>query len=89
MPARKPRVVRTRDQLVEFDAKSDGGKERMLGELARVSADTTSRLGSVEAVIATLSEAPRVTGSRGGNAALESLLTALAELGLITDETTT
>lgn len=28
---------------------------------------------------------PEVTGSRGGNAALESLLTALADLGLITD----
>ena len=31
---------------------------------------------------------PAVTGSRGGNAALASLLTALAALGLITDSTT-
>ncbi|MEU1134925.1 hypothetical protein ABZ383_34570 [Streptomyces sp. NPDC005900] len=31
---------------------------------------------------------PAVTGSRGGNAALASLLTALAQLGLITDSTT-
>lgn len=31
---------------------------------------------------------PTVTGSRGGNAALASLLTALAQLGLITDSTT-
>lgn len=31
---------------------------------------------------------PTVTGSRGGNAALASLLTALATLGLITDSTT-
>jgi hypothetical protein len=31
---------------------------------------------------------PVVTGSRGGNAALASLLTALAGLGLITDSTT-
>jgi hypothetical protein len=31
---------------------------------------------------------PTVTGSRGGNAALESLLSALAALGLITDSTT-
>lgn len=31
---------------------------------------------------------PTVTGSRGGNAALASLLTALASLGLITDSTT-
>jgi hypothetical protein len=31
---------------------------------------------------------PTVTGSRGGNAALASLLTALANLGLVTDSTT-
>lgn len=31
---------------------------------------------------------PSVTGSRGGNAALASLLTVLASLGLITDNTT-
>jgi hypothetical protein len=31
---------------------------------------------------------PSVTGSRGGNAALASLLTALASLGLITNNTT-
>ncbi len=31
---------------------------------------------------------PAVTGSRGGNAALASLITALADLGLITDSTT-
>lgn len=31
---------------------------------------------------------PTVTGSRGGNAALASLLTALVQLGLITDSTT-
>jgi hypothetical protein len=31
---------------------------------------------------------PTVTGSRGGNAALASLLTALASLGLITDSST-
>ena len=30
---------------------------------------------------------PTVTGSRGANAALASLLTALANLGLITDST--
>ena len=31
---------------------------------------------------------PSVTGSRDGNTALESLLTALAAAGLITDDTT-
>lgn len=37
---------------------------------------------------ATAATKPTVTGSRGGNAALASLLTALATLGLITDTTT-
>jgi len=37
---------------------------------------------------ATATTKPAVTGSRGGNAALASLLTALASLGLITDNTT-
>jgi len=36
----------------------------------------------------TPSTPPAVTGSRGGNAALASLLTTLATLGLITDNTT-
>ncbi len=31
---------------------------------------------------------PTITGSRGGNAALASLLTALASYGIITDSTT-
>ncbi|MEU8723510.1 hypothetical protein [Streptomyces antimycoticus] len=37
---------------------------------------------------ATAASKPTVTGSRGGNAALASLLTALATLGLVTDSTT-
>lgn len=31
---------------------------------------------------------PSITGSRGGNAALANLITALATLGLVTDNTT-
>ncbi|MEE4598213.1 hypothetical protein V2J94_41330 [Streptomyces sp. DSM 41524] len=37
---------------------------------------------------ATAASKPAVTGSRGGNAALASLITALATLGLVTDSTT-
>lgn len=37
---------------------------------------------------ATPQSKPTITGSRGGNAALQNLLTALADLGLITDSTT-
>lgn len=33
-------------------------------------------------------DAAKVTGSKGGNEAIASLLSALAEAGLITDETT-
>lgn len=40
-----------------------------------------SEIGDIKAGIS-------VTGSRGGNAALASLITALAALGLITDNTT-
>lgn len=38
-------------------------------------------------VLNTLTPKPTVTGSRGGNAALASLLTGLAAMGLITDST--
>jgi hypothetical protein len=47
--------------------------------------DTVLRLGFFGAPV---TAKPTVTGSRGGNAALASLLTALANLGLITDSTT-
>jgi hypothetical protein len=43
--------------------------------------------GEVTAVTFTPSTKPNVSGSRDGNAALESLLSALAGLGLITDST--
>lgn len=45
----------------------------------------STKIGFFGAAVATK---PTVTGSRGGNAALASLLTALAGLGLITDSTT-
>ena len=44
--------------------------------------------GSIGFLGASAITKPSVTGSRGGNAALASLLTALANLGLITDSTT-
>lgn len=45
-------------------------------------------LSVVNPTLAKLSSAPAVTGSKGGNAALASLITTLASLGLITDKTT-
>ena len=47
-----------------------------------------SAQGNVGFYGATPASKPTVTGSRGGNAALASLLTKLASLGLITDGTT-
>lgn len=44
-------------------------------------------IGTLNPVLGKLSSAPAVTGSKGGNAALTSLITALAKLGLIADET--
>ena len=43
MPARLPKTPRPRDQIVEFDAKTDDGKERMIGELARLATQPESR----------------------------------------------
>jgi hypothetical protein len=49
---------------------------------------TVSRDGTIAFFGATPQAKQTVTGSRGGNAALASMLTALANLGLITDNTT-
>lgn len=59
---------------------SSGGRTNVGGALA-VS-------GNVAFNGATPAAKPTITGSRGGNAALASLLTALAAIGLITDGTT-
>ena len=46
-------------------------------------------LGSVlNPLLRDMRKAPSVTGSKGGNAALSSLISALASIGLITDQTT-
>lgn len=53
------------------------------GVLVGAAADKIGFFGSVTGVVK-----PAVAGSRGGNAALASLLTALASLGLLTDNST-
>lgn len=57
-----------------FDAGTDGSFRHLSSKIGFFGAATAVK--------------PTVTGSRGGNAALASLLTALAGLGLITDSTT-
>lgn len=63
----------------------------------RISAQADPHLGNQAILVAdgglsffngTPAERPSVTGSRGGNAALASLLTVLGDMGLITDNTT-
>jgi hypothetical protein len=53
--------------------------------IAALSAAVVHNTGNIGFYGATAIAKPTVTGSRGGNAALASLLTALANLGLITD----
>lgn len=72
----------TRKGRIVLDAADYAGTR----EGVRVEADgTQARVGFFGGSAATK---PTITGSRGGNAALAALLTALASLGLITDSTT-
>lgn len=70
--------------LIAFKCTSSGS--------ASFNVNTNGGLQHTGATLGFFSQAPTtkptVTGSRGGNAALASLLTALAALGLITDSTT-
>lgn len=68
------RVVYTTGAINILDFESDGGLRHVSTKLGFFAATSTTK--------------PTVTGSRGGNAALASLLTALATLGLITDSST-
>lgn len=56
----------------------------VIGSTARIQCDTTGIGFFGEAAIAR----PDITGSRGGNAALASLLSQLDQMGLVTDSTT-
>lgn len=62
----------TATNIIDFG--TDGSLRHLSAKLGFFGASTTTK--------------PTVTGSRGGNAALASLLTALQTLGLITDSTT-
>ncbi len=45
-------------------------------------------IGVLNPVLQQLGQVPTVTGSKGGNAALASLISALVKIGLIEDKTT-
>lgn len=73
----------------------DGGALGLIGTESnhdlRIRTNDTDRIAITAAGVlsfAGTTSKPAITGSRGGNAALASLLTALATMGLITDSTT-
>lgn len=73
---------------VGTDVGSGGGTSRALaiitGGTARINVGASGELGFFGA---TAISKPAITGAHGGNAALQSLLTALVNLGLVTDST--
>ena len=86
----------TKTNFYAFDLPTgSGGVLRLRCQSGGVSALDVGTDGSVRHLStkigffgASVAVKPTITGSRGGNAALASLLTALAGLGLITDSTT-
>lgn len=68
-------------------------QRQLIGDPQQAHRVTSDAIGAVETKIGRLQKLitnpPTVSGSRGGNAALASLLAALAGLGLIKDATTT
>lgn len=62
-----------------------------MGKTAQDAGPTTDSGGTPTGIPTTLGVhggRPTVTGSKGGNAALASLMSALSQLGLVTDKTT-
>lgn len=75
MSEKKLPTIRDTSDLFQRDV-----RERVRGVQAKLEEHTEH--------LDTLASAPDVTGATGGNAALQSLLSVLASLGLITDKTT-
>jgi hypothetical protein len=80
----------TRSTAIGMDAATTASNQIMLGTSAEtvVVPGKTQLAGQVGFYGATPAAKLAITGSRGGNAALADLLTKLATLGLITDNTT-
>lgn len=65
-------------------------RQTQLGDPGRAHSEVSAAVANLEKQVSELQTktVPTVTGSKGGNAALASLLTALAGLGLVKDGTT-
>ena len=74
--------------LIQFGKGSDGADSLSTVFLSFNASGAAKFNGNVGFNGTTAIAKPTITGSRGGNAALASLLTALASYGLITDSTT-
>lgn len=57
-------------------------------DVDRVQRETAARLNPILRSLPDFSTVPEVTGAKGGNTALASLLSALAGMGMIKDSTT-
>ena len=83
MSARKPQKPAAVQRLRQTQLGADAG---------RAHSEVSAAVGNLEKQVGSLQDLTRnpltITGSRGGNAALASLLTALAGLGLVKDGTT-
>lgn len=89
----------TDDSVAIGNARCDGARAIAIGSQARALSNDDAVIaahalylqtatGVYRTVVTVPATPPTITGSRGGNAALASLLTALATLGVITDNTT-
>lgn len=83
MSTKKPTRPATKQQLVQ---------RQLIDNPAHAHAVMTAAVGDVEGRVGQLEKLTQVsrtvTGSKGGNAALASLIAALASAGLIKDKTT-
>lgn len=84
MPAVKPTKPTSSARLVHRQTLDD--PSRACQVLDQGLDDLESKVGQLQKLMT--KEPPTVKGSKGGNAALASLITALASLGLVKDATT-
>jgi len=83
MAAQKPTRPVTQSRMLTQQLIDDPKKAHLVLSAAVTAVE--SKVGKLQKLI---TEPPTVTGSKGGNAALTSLITALVELGLVKDGTT-
>ena len=84
MPATKPTKPAAQSRMVSRQMIDDPNRAAQV--LSDAVSAVESKVGQLQKLMT--KEPPTVKGSKGGNAALASLITALAALGLVKDATT-